>query len=88
VIKGSFVGVDGLQVYRGDIHREGPVATVLLEVTRHNFGVTSVLGTQALFTLKGRGKIADDSSFQLACRPPNANLEVEVVGRLLLHLTI
>lgn len=84
VIKGKFfVGADGIHYYRGDIHREGPQITVLMEVTRHNFAVASALGSQSLFTLKWRGCVGDDSGFSLECLPPASDVTVYVTGTLL-----
>jgi hypothetical protein len=84
VIKGrSFVGADGLQFYRGEIWRQGAVASVLMEVTRHNFATSSPFGNQALFTLKWRGFVAEDSSFQLEHQLASASSTVYVAGQLL-----
>jgi hypothetical protein len=84
IIKGrSFVGADGVQFYRGDIQREAAVVSVLMEVTRHNFAVHSPFGSQALFTLKWRGFVAEDFGFQLQHRPTGSSSTIYVAGKLL-----
>ncbi|CAN7775721.1 hypothetical protein LJR175_007776 [Variovorax sp. LjRoot175] len=83
VVKGrSFVGADGIHFYRGDIRREGTEVAVLMEVTRHNFAVGSPFGNEALFTLRWRGAIAADFSFQLEHQLANSRSTVRVSGRI------
>lgn len=84
VVKGrSFVGADGVHFYRGDIRREGTAASMLMEVTRHNFSVESPFGNvAALFTLRWRGTIKDDFSFQLEHQLANSRSIVRVAGRI------
>lgn len=83
VVKGrTFVGADGIHFYRGDIRREGTEVAVLMELTRHNFAVESPFGNEALFTLRWRGTIEEDFSFQLEHQLENSRSPVRVAGRL------
>lgn len=83
VVKGrNFVGADGIHFYRGDIRREGTLVTVLMEVTRHNFAVDSPFGKEALFTLRWRGTVEADSSFQLEHQLANSRMTVHAAGKI------
>lgn len=58
------------------------VSRCLMEVTRHNFAVGSPFGNEALFTLRWRGAIAADFSFQLEHQLANLRSTVRVAGRI------
>ncbi|MDM0045784.1 hypothetical protein QTH91_14950 [Variovorax dokdonensis] len=84
--RNAFVGVDGLQFYRGEIDRNGDDVSVIMEVTRHNFVTESALGSEPFFTLTWRGRTQGDSTFRLSCEPPGSDLRIYVSGTLLKEL--
>ena len=84
VVKGrSFVGADGINFYRGNIRREATEVAMLMEVTRHNFSVESPFGNEAtVFTVRWRGTVDEDFSFQLEHQLANSRSTVRVAGRI------
>lgn len=82
---GAFVGADGVRFYRGEIET-GENISVIMEVTRHNFGVESAFGSEAMFTLTWVGEPLDDATFKLSCEPPGLGITIYVVGKLIKDL--